>query len=210
MILILCTYVVCNSQDGCAFRDHVITLSSTHDTSTDTDKEALTPNQHVYAILCKLRETICAEALKNLTNKNNDGASYASDTSSSNKNGNIAYAVQQETLNELWFLRNEAREPRLPPSVSGAVPLTDVAKRHLNEGVQHISGISHATGGSSGVRHSHRRQRAVGGKTIPRRMSRDFQQQSHDQVELEEDEESERTQVFVQPSLPRKGKHVCT
>lgn len=183
-------------QDGCAFRDHVIIPSSAHNSATDTvsNKEATPYNQQIYSILCQLRDTICAETLKTLaTNENND------DNATS----------QQQTLNELWFLQNEAREPRLPPSSSGEVPISqsshrDVLRTRSNESVQHSSSTSH--GISIPVRHLHG-QRSVGG-AITRQASRDSQQQSHDLAEMEEDEESERPQVLVQPPRPRRGRHV--
>lgn len=183
-------------QDGCAFRDHVITPSSAHNSTTDTvsNKEATPKNQQIYSILCQLRDTVCAETLKTLATNENNGDNATS---------------QQQTLNELCFLQNEVREPRLPPSSSGEVPILqsshrDVSRTRSDESVQHSSSTSH--GINVPVRHSHG-QRSVGG-VITRQSSRDSQQQSHDLAEMEEDDESERPQVLVQPPRPRRGRHV--
>ena len=196
-----CIYI----QDGCTFRDHVITPSSTHNSLTDT--EATPSQQQVYSVLCQLRDTICAETLKILATNVNNGD--ASPTSSTLKNDSISVSQQQAALNELWFLQNEAREPRLPPSSSGEVPISqcshrDVSRTRSNESVQHSSSTSH--GINTQVRHSHG-QRSVGG-AIARQGSRDSLQQSHDLAEMEEDDERERPQVLVQPPRPRRGRHV--
>ena len=194
-------------QDGCTFRDHVITPSSTHNSTTDTDKE-VTPNQQVYSILCQLRNTVCAETLKTISNKNDNDNTSA--TSSVLKNDGTT--SQQQAPNELCFLQNEVREPRLPPTSSGEVPISqrlhrDVSRTRSNESVQHSASISHGMATNTPVRHSHG-QRSAGG-AIARQASRDSQPQSHDLVEMEEDDERERPQVLVQPLHPRRGRHVC-
>jgi hypothetical protein len=212
LLVLTCTLYV---QDGCAFRDHVITPSSIHKSSIDTanNREATLNNSHqqIHSILCQLRDTICAKTLKTLATCTNekdgvDTTTTSSATSSTLKNDHIASI--SSTLNELVFLQSEAREPRLPPSSSGEVPISQsshkgVSKTRSNESVQHSSSTSH---GITNNRHS----RLVGG-AIARQASRDSQGQSHDLAEMEEDEESERLQVVVQPPQPRRtrGRHVC-
>lgn len=207
LLIFMCDFYV---QDGCAFRDHVITPSSAHNSSTDTanDKES-TPNSNnhqrrIYSILHQLRDTICAKTLKTLppTNEKDDESHSA------------LISSQQQTLNELLFLHSEAREPRLPPSSSGEVPISQsshrgVSKTRSNDTVQHSSSTSHGITAPANNRHSHG-QRLAGG-TIARQASHDSQGQSHDLAEMEEDEESERPQVLVQPPQPRRtrGRHVC-
>ena len=187
----------------------MITPSSAHNSATNTVKETIPNRQSIYSILCQLRDTICAETMKTLTTNINNGD--ASPSSFTLKNDSISTS-QQQALNELWFLQNEAREPRLPPSSSGEVPISqsshrDVSKTRSNESVQHSSSTSHGiTCTNTQARHSHG-YRSVGG-AIARQGSRDSQQQSHDLAEIEEDDESERPQILVQPPRPRKGRHV--
>ncbi len=190
----------------------MITSSSAHNSSTDiaVSREATPNNSHqqIYSILCQLRDTVCAQTLKTVATCTNDldTTNTASATSSTLKNDNSASI--SSTLNELLFLQSEAREPRLPPSSSGEVPISQsshkgVSKTRSNESVQHSSSTSH------GITNS-RYSRLVGG-AIARQASRDSQGQSHDLAEMEEDEESERPQVVVQPPQPRRtrGRHVC-
>ena len=188
----------------------MITPSSARNSSTDTanDKES-TPNSNnhqrrTYSILCQLRDTICAKTLKTLppTNKKDD------------ENHSALISSQQQTLNELLFLQTEAREPRLPPSSSGEVPISQsshrgVSKTRSSDTIQHSSSTSHGITAPANNRHSHG-QRLAGG-AIARQTSHDSQGQSHDLAEMEEDEESERPQVLIQPLQPRRtrGRHVC-
>ena len=184
----------------------MITPSSAHNSSIDTanDKESTPKNNHqrIYSILCQLRDAICAKTLKTLpTNKKDD------------ENHSASISSQQQTLNELLFLQNEAREPRLPPSASGEVLISQsshrgVLKIRSSDTVQHSLSTSHGVT-MPASRHSHG-QRLAGG-AIARQVSRDSQGQSHDLAEMEEDEESERPQVLVQPPQPRRarGRHVC-
>ena len=209
----------------------MITPSSAHNSPTSTDtvnrKKSATPpgdHQQIYSILCQLRDTICAETLKTLSTneKNDDDNSHTTSaiTSSTLKNDTTSISShhhqQQHALNELLFLQTEVREPRLPPSSSGEVPISqtshkDVSRTRSNESVQHSSSTSHGISSTPVYnRHSqHHGQRTAGGTgAIARQVSRDSQHQSHDLSEMEEDEGSERPQVLVQPPRPRRGRHV--
>ena len=181
-------------QDGCAFRDHVIVTDSTHKPASAG--RGVAHSEQVYAILLRLRDTICTETLRAVAN---------SDDSSRKKYVGVTSHLQQAQY-EVCFLQNEEREPRLPPSSSGEVPITqsshrDVSKAPSSESVQ-SSSSSRAV--NSPTRHSLTQRASLHTRQSPH----DSHQQSHDLMELEEDDEDERPQVLYQHPRPRRGRHV--
>ena len=193
-------------QDGCTFRDHVIKPSSAHGHTSPT---ASSHKEQVYSILCKLRETVCAETLRSLAKKDDS-------TSNSNLTRDSGPASPlQQALNEVYFLQSEVREPRLPPKSSGEVPVNqsshhrDVSRGRSSDSLQ-LSSSSQAVNQQPpqpSTRHAAHAQRTG---SIARQMSRDSQQQSHDLVELEEDDDyvHHPTPVLVQRSRSKRARHV--
>lgn len=197
------------------FRDHVITSSSTHGSTTAVgSRRDLALDQQVYSTLLQLRDTVCAEALRTLAAKNSKGES--SDTMNSLKKDVSKESHLQPAWNEVCFLWNDGREPRVPPASAGEVPVShsthrDVSRGRSSENVLHSSSSQavSALHASSSTRHSHAQRGGGGTGALARQVSRDSQQQSHDLVELEEeDDEGEHTLVFVPPPRSRRGRHV--
>ena len=178
----------------------MITSNSTHNSSSAKGSSTVHNSREVCSILCQLKTTICAETLRLLANKE--------DTSSSTNKETDKVSPLQQAQNEVCFLQNEEREPRLPPTSAGEVPISlnshsrDVSRGRSSESLQHSSS-SQALNLPPPGRHQHR-----AGGVLARQMSRDSHQQSHDLVELEEDDASERPPVMVHHPRPRKGRHV--
>ena len=196
------------------FRNHVIMSSSTQRSTTAVERgRDSAHDQQVYSTLLRLRDTVCAEVLRTLAadkNKDDPGNTLNSLKKDVSEDSHLHLA-----RNEVCFLLNDSREPRAPPASAGEVPIShsthrDVSRGRSSESVLHSSSSQavstpHA---SSATRHSHA-QRGGGMGVLVRQASRDSQQQSHDLVELEEDDdEGEHMPVFVPPPRPRRGRHV--
>lgn len=163
----------------------------------------------VYSIVCQLRGTICTEALRTKANKDD------SELSVEKKECVDGSPLLQQARNEVCFLQNEQREPRLPPTSAGEVPIShnsrDVSRGRSSESLQNSlsSQVLNALPQPAPARHQHTTHRG-GGVLLARQTSRDLQQQSRDLVELEEDEddECEHPPVLVHYPRPRRGRHV--
>ena len=181
----------------------MISSSSTHTSTMDAGREGAQHKEQVYSILCRLRETVCAETLHSLAKSD--------DTTSNSARESGPTSPLQHALNEVYFLQNEVREPRLPPTSSGEVPVNqtshhrDVSRGHSSDSLQLSSSSQTMSQPTPPTRHSHT-QRAG---PLNRQPSRDSQQQSHDLVELEEDDDYIHPPVLVQRSRSKKAtRHV--